>query len=73
MTNRLILHAGAIAIVSIALTGRSAAQIRVELGATFGHYAPLGSFAPTTVYWTRFPIQSSNWQALRSAYNSECG
>jgi hypothetical protein len=59
MVNRLIPHLGAIAILSVAITVRSAAQIRVELGATVGRYAPLGSFAPTSVYWTRFPTSPS--------------
>src|SRR3569833_3188283 len=59
MGNRVICRLAAIAILSAALAGRSAAQIKVELGAAIGLYAPLGSFAPAAVYWTRFPSEPS--------------
>ena len=47
MTSRVRCRALAVAISSVALASAAAAQVKVELGATIGRYAPMGSFQPS--------------------------
>jgi hypothetical protein len=55
MTSRVRCSALAVAISSVALASAAVAQVKVELGATIGHYSPLGSFGPASVYSTNLP------------------
>lgn len=55
MITQLIRRMAAIATLTAALASQSAAQIRVEVGATLGHYKPFGSFAPASVSMVSLP------------------
>lgn len=55
MTSRVRCSALAVAISSVALASVGATQVKVELGATIGRYAPMGSFQPASVYSTGLP------------------
>jgi hypothetical protein len=55
MTSRVRCSALAVAISSVALASAAVAQVKVELGATIGRYAPMGSFQPASVYSTALP------------------
>ena len=48
------------AVLVSALASPATAQTRVEIAATIGRYAPLGSFEPASVYSVRLPMDASS-------------
>jgi len=49
-----------VAVSSMAFASSARAQLKVELGATIGEYAPLGNFQPAQVYSTSLPRSPSD-------------
>jgi hypothetical protein len=60
MIRRVVPRMIAIAMFSTALASHAAAQLGVEVSASIGRYAPLGSFAPAGVYSTSLPTSPSD-------------